>query len=57
MNPTLIYFATTFLMYTALGICIGLIMLMFIRPSNYIQDLAEDIKSDLDIDINKTSNE
>ena len=57
MNPTLIYFATTFVMYTVLGICIGLIMLMFIRPSNYIQDLAEDIKADLNIDINKTSNE
>lgn len=57
MNPTLIYFATSFMMYVIFGICIGLFLLLFIRPSNYIQDLAEDIKADLNIDINKTSNE
>ena len=52
MNP--IYYISSFTLYVTIGICIGVCILFFIKPSNYIQDLAKDIKADLNIDISKT---
>lgn len=52
MNP--LYYISSFTLYILLGICIGVCILFFIKPSNYIQDLAKDIKADLNIDISKT---
>ena len=53
MNNT-VYCISAFTVYVILGICIGVSILFFIKPSNYIQDLAKDIKADLNIDISKT---
>lgn len=43
--------------YFLLGIGIGSIILLFVQPSNYTKKLAEDIKTDLNIDINKLKHE
>lgn len=48
------YYISSFMLYIIIGICIGVCILFFIRPSNYIEDLAKDIKADLNIDISKT---
>lgn len=48
------YYISSFTLYIFIGICIGVCILFFIRPSNYIEDLANDIKADLNIDISKT---
>lgn len=53
MNNT-VYCISSFTVYILIGICMGLCILFFIKPSNYIQDLAKDIKADLNIDISKT---
>ena len=52
MNP--LYYISSFTLYIFIGICIGVCILFFIKPSNYIEDLAKDIKADLNIDISKT---
>lgn len=48
------YYVSSFMLYIIIGVCIGVCILFFIRPSNYIEDLAKDIKADLNIDISKT---
>lgn len=48
------YYISSFMLYIIIGVCIGVCILFFIRPSNYIEDLAKDIKADLNIDISKT---
>lgn len=45
------------LFYFIIGIGIGSIILIFVQPSNYTKNLVEDIKTDLNIDINKLKNE
>ena len=49
-----VYYISSFTLYVFIGICIGICILFFIKPSNYIEDLANDIKADLNIDISKT---